>query len=71
MTIARRGHRCTTFRDGSTDGQGRFVVLRCDGCQVTAEMVRKDEHTLTSSPGWEDEGEKDYCPRCAGARRAG
>jgi hypothetical protein len=64
VTIVSRGFRCTTFRDG--DGQsGPFAVMRCDGCGREAEMRRKDEKTLTSPPGWVDDGPKDKCAACA------
>lgn len=71
MTIMRRGYKDDTFRDDSGSG-GPFAVMRCDGCGVEAEMVRKrpdDRNTLTSPPGWVDEGALDKCPRCGGSEK--
>jgi hypothetical protein len=67
MSIVSRGCRCTTFRDGATDGQGPCATMKCDVCGATAEMRRKDERTLTSPAGWVDDGPLDRCVACAGS----
>jgi hypothetical protein len=69
--IVTRGYRCTTFRDRERDGSGPFAIIRCDMCGVEAEMVPKDERTLTSPPGWQDDGPRDICPQCTPSRHTG
>lgn len=69
MTIVRGGFRDDTFSD-TTGAGGRFLVMRCDGCGVEAEMVRKvpdERDVLTSPPGWVDDGPLDKCPNCGAA----
>jgi hypothetical protein len=70
VSIVGGGFRDTTFRDGATDGSGRFLIMACDRCGKTAEMVRTSKprgvQTFSSPPGWVDgPGKLDYCPFCA------